>query len=162
MGVIVEKEKKVHILDSKTLVMNGRLFLRCCSILNFACNYRPKLMVVRGNELMPWIKYYFIMEEGSRQLLIFFMHMFNLNNLLFLSLSLLFFWFLYLFFFFLIDITGVIGGYSHNIDELASTGHILFSSCGIMDEIVRTQAFWCKSCNGIWHIKWHIHWAFES
>lgn len=142
--------------------MNGRLFLRCCSILNFACNYRPKLMVVRGNELMPWIKYYFIMEEGSRQLLIFSCTCLIWITFYFYPLAFCFSDFFIFFFFFLIDITGVIGGYSHNIDELASTGHILFSSCGIMDEIVRTQAFWCKSCNGIWHIKWHIHWAFES
>lgn len=64
--------------------------------------------------------------------------------------------------FILIEIMGVTGDNSHNIDKLASLGHILFPSCGIMDEIVWAQAFWCKSCNGIWHIKRDIHWAFES
>lgn len=38
--------------------------------------------------------------------------------------------------FILIEIMGVTGDNSHNIDKLASLGHILFPSCGIMDEIV--------------------------
>ena len=59
-------------------------------------------------------------------------------------------------------IMGVSWWNSDNIDKLASSGDILFTSCGIMDENVWTQAFRCKSCHGIWHFKWNFHWSFES
>lgn len=50
---------------------------------------------------------------------------------------------------------------SYNFDKLASSSHLLFSSCGFKGEIVWTQTFWSKSCNGLWYSKWDLHWSFE-
>lgn len=50
---------------------------------------------------------------------------------------------------------------SYNFDKLASSSHLLFSSCGFKGEIVWTQTFWSKSCNGLWYSKWDLHWTFE-
>ena len=50
---------------------------------------------------------------------------------------------------------------SYNFDKLASSSHLLFSACGFKGEIVWTQTFWSKSCNGLWYSKWDLHWTFE-
>jgi len=53
---------------------------------------------------------------------------------------------------------------SYNIDKLASSCYILFSSCGTKNEIFRAQAFWAESSDGIWNSKWNLYWVvkFES
>lgn len=53
---------------------------------------------------------------------------------------------------------------SYNIDKLASSCYILFSSCGTKNEIFRAQAFWAESSDGIWNSKWNLDWVvkFES
>ncbi|CAI9774038.1 unnamed protein product [Fraxinus pennsylvanica] len=49
----------------------------------------------------------------------------------------------------------------YNFDELALTGNFLFSSCGIMIEILRSQTNRITNCNWIWYSEWDFNWIIE-